>query len=357
MTLILNNEEVAELLDMPTCIEAMEKAYAGLSRGTGVSRRRSDCLVPGPLPDSTYGLKSMDGVSPELGVGAVRINSDIVTRPVIDGKPRRVKMAAAPGERYCGLVLLFSIETGEPLAIFPDGVAQRMRVGATNGMATKHLARPETPEVGLIGSGWQAGAQLMAMAAVRKVRRVRCYSATPQNRERFSTEMSRRLDLEVVPVESAEAAVKGADVVLCATSSLAPIFKAEWLEPGMHLSSIKRPEVEPAAVRRADRVFIHSADGSPLEVRATGVASPDAGDGGKSALVDEFDFQTLPRLADLVAGKAQGRASETEITCFLNNIGLGFQFAVVGRVAYDKARAQGAGRELPTEWFTQKEHP
>ena len=83
----------------------------------------------------------MDGVIPKLGIGAVRINSDIITWPKRGNNMRREKVPAAPNNRYVGLVLLFSVENGEPLAIMPDGVMQRMRVGAANGLGIKHLAR------------------------------------------------------------------------------------------------------------------------------------------------------------------------------------------------------------------------
>ena len=82
---------------------------------------------------------------------------------------RRVKLPAAPNGRFVGLVLLFSSETGEPLAIFPDGVIQRMRVGAANGIGVKHLARKDACTVAILGAGWQAGAQLMAVCAVRAI--------------------------------------------------------------------------------------------------------------------------------------------------------------------------------------------
>jgi len=237
-------------------------------------------------------------------------------------------------------------------------VVQRMRVGATNGLATKHLARADTPEVAIIGSGWQAGSQLMAMAAVRDVRRVRCFSPNEVNRRAFSREMSDMLGLDIEPVGAPEDAVRSADVVLCATSSMAPIFPPEWLAPGMHVSSIKRPEVAPETLRRVDRFVIHNRDAAPLTVVGAGARTPEAADGGRApALVEEFDFDALPILPDLVAGKAAGRASDAETTCFVNNIGLGFQFAVVGSVVYRRAKEQGAGRELPTEWFTQKERP
>ncbi len=357
--LVLNNEEITALIDMPTCIAAMETAYRGMAEGRGVNRRRSDTLVEtGPADSGTvYSLKSMDGVSPDLGVGAMRINSDIITYPEIAGRKRRVKVPAAPGERFVGLVLLFSSETGEPLAIFPDGVVQRMRVGAANGLATRYLARAETPRVGIIGSGWQAGAQLMAMTSVRNVEKIRCFSPTEANRNAFAARIGPMIGVDVEPVASIEAAIEGADVVLCATSSIEPFFQAEWVHPGLHISSIKRSELYPDAVRKVDRLVVHSRDGAPILAMAAGVEPPLADRPDSGALLDVLDFETVPLLADLVAGKTPPRQSDEETTCFINNIGMGFQFAIIGRVVYDRARQAGAGRELPTEWFTQNEHP
>jgi alanine dehydrogenase len=132
LTLILSNQDVEKLLTMRECIEVLEEAYIELSEGRGVNRRRSDCLVPSTRDDALYSLTSMDGVIPKLGIGAVRIDSDIVTWPRRGNNMRRVKVPAAPNGRYVGLVVLFSSENGEPLAILPDGVMQRIRVGATN---------------------------------------------------------------------------------------------------------------------------------------------------------------------------------------------------------------------------------
>src|SRR5207253_8550499 len=136
-----------------------------------------------------YSLKSMDGICPKLGVGAVRINSDIITWPEFGGNARRVKLPSAPNQRYVGLVLLFSSETGEPLAIMPDGVMQRIRVGAANGLGIKYLARQSASSVGILGSGWQAGAQLMAVCAVRDIKTIRCFSPDRDRREAFAREM------------------------------------------------------------------------------------------------------------------------------------------------------------------------
>src|SRR6478735_6997833 len=101
MTLILSNDDVARLLTMRECIDVLEDVYVDLSEGRGVNRVRSDCLVPSGRKDALYSLKSMDGVIPKLGIGAVRIDSDIVTWPKEGNNVRRVKVPAANG-RYVG---------------------------------------------------------------------------------------------------------------------------------------------------------------------------------------------------------------------------------------------------------------
>lgn len=357
MTLLLSNEEVHALLPMPECLAALEHAYRELAAGRGVNRRRSDTFSQTSREGALYSLKSMDGIAPSLGVGAVRINSDIVTWPERAGNARREKVPAAPGGRWVGLVLLFSSETGEPLAIFPDGYLQRLRVGATNGLGAKYLAREDSRTVGLLGSGWQASGQLMAIVAVRRIEQVRCYSTSAENRQAFAARMGRELGVEIQPVATADEAVRGADVVLCATNSIEHVLFERQVEPGMHLSSIKRPEIQSAAIRRADRIVVHTHEERPRHHLAAGVAVPEAGEGKGWNLGADLDFQTLPELKDLVAGTVAGRGGPGDVTCFLNNIGMGFQFAAAGAAVYRKAREQGAGRELPTEWFTEDVHP
>ncbi len=357
MTLILSNADVEQLLTMPDCIAALEEAYVDLADGRGVTRTRSDTITPTNRDDALYSLKSMDGVVPALGVGAVRINSDILTWPKIGNNSRRVKVPAAPGNRYTGLVLLFSTETGEPLAIFPDGVMQRIRVGATNGLGIKYMARENAKSIGILGSGWQAGTQLMAACAVRKIESIRCFSPNKENREKFSAEMSEILGIEVVPVAQTEDAIAGADIVMCSTNTVDAVFFERWLEPGMHLSSIKRPEVEPAAILRADRVVVHTHDGKPLHTVSKGLELPEDQENRGWQVASEIDFKKLPTLPEVIAGRVAGRSSDTEMTCFLNNLGLGYQFAAAGAVVYKRAKEQGLGHDLPTDWFTEDVHP
>jgi alanine dehydrogenase len=355
MTLILSNADVEKLLTMPECIEALEQSYVELVEGRGVNRTRSDCITPTSNPDAIYGLKSMDGVIPKFGIGAIRINSDIVTFPKKGNNVVREKVPAANG-RYVGLVLLFSSENGEPLAILPDGVMQRMRVGAANGLGIKYLARGNAKTVGILGCGWQAGAQLMAACAVRKITSVRCFSPTKERREAFAQEMSALLGVEVTAVDQPETAIGRADIAMCASNSLDPIFFERWIEPGMHLSSIKLPEIEISAIKRADRLVLHVHEQKPIHVTTRDLAlAKQANEHGWSGRGIEFD--RLPTVPDLITGRAQGRQSDGEVTCFLNNIGLGYQFAAAGAVVYRKAKDSGLGHELPTEWFTEDVHP
>jgi ornithine cyclodeaminase/alanine dehydrogenase-like protein (mu-crystallin family) len=197
----------------------------------------------------------------------------------------------------------------------------------------------------------------MAACAVRNIESVRVFSPTKANREGFAAEWSGRLNVKIMPVDTPEAAVKGADMALCATNALEPVFFEGWVERGMHLSSIKRPELEPAAVRRADIVAVHSRDGKPINVVAKDVVVAEEEAESKTAKEDRIDYKPLPTLPDLISGNGPKRTSPDQITCFLNNIGLGFQFAVVGGVFYQKAKAAGLGHVLPTEWFTEDVHP
>ncbi len=357
MTLILSNDDVDKLLTMPECIDVLEEAYVELIEGRGVNRTRSDCITPTSRPDAVYGLKSMDGVIPRFGIGAIRINSDVVTFPKKGNNIVREKVPAAPGARYTGLVLLFSSENGEPLAILPDGVMQRMRVGAANGLGVKYLARKDASTVGILGCGWQAGAQLMAACAARKITSIRCFSPTRQRREDFARQMSDLLSVNVTPVDQPEDAIKGADIAMCASNSLDNIFFERWVEPGMHLSSIKQPEIEIKALKRADRIVLHAHEESPLHVTTRDLELAKKANEHGWSVGKELNFDKLPTLPDLIVGRAEGRKSDAEVTCFMNNIGLGYQFAAAGSIVYRKAVETGTGRNLPTDWFTEDVHP
>ena len=196
----------------------------------------------------------------------------------------------------------------------------------------------------------------MAACAVRDIKTIRCFSPSKERREAFCKEMSAILKIEVQPVDQPEAAVKGVDIALCATSSEEAIFFKERLEPGMHAGSIRKPEIEMDAIRKADRVVIHSRDVKPITEVSIELRKKPAAERGAVKSTD-VDITKFPTIAEVIAGQAQGRQSDTEITCFMNNLGLGYQFAAVGSVVYRKAKEQGVGHDLPTDWFTETIRP
>ena len=167
MALVLSNEDIVKLLPMDVAIGALEPSYCDLARGEALSPARLDLLTPLPEKEKcVYEFKSMPAVYPRKKVAAWRVNSDFLTWRNRAGTVRREKEPRAPGDRYVGLVLLFSMETGELTTVFPDGEMQPIRVGAANGIAAKPLARPDASTVGLLGSGFQAGAQLQDRKSV-----------------------------------------------------------------------------------------------------------------------------------------------------------------------------------------------
>ena len=342
--LILSNEDAEELLTMPDCIAALDEAYREQANDEAVNAARSDAVTQAGRPDTVYSLKLMGAVVRSLGVGVVRLNSDIISF----ANQRQKKLPLAPGGRYTGLVLLFSTETGEPLAIFPDGVLQLMRVGATSAIAARYLAREDARTVAVLGAGAQAAGHVRAIAALRRLDGIRCYSPTADRREAFCREMQDRTGIAMRGVSSPEQAVRGADIVLCATNSVRHVFMPEWFEPGMHVCTIRGPELDPGVVKQSDVIAVHDR-GVPASAAATrGVVLPK----DRHAIAG-LDVSRVPTLAQLVAGSARGRSTAQQKTCFVNLPGTGLQFAAAGAAFYRKARAAGRGREVPTEWFTE----
>jgi len=206
----------------------------------------------------------------------------------------------------------------------------------------------------LLGTGWQAGSQAMAICAVRQIERIACYSPREDGRRSFAAEMSAKLGIEVTAAASARQAVRGADVVLCATNSMQPMLPADWLEPGMHVSSLKRLELDPSVAAAADLVVTHSrnADAPAQIIRADGADLARDTDREKAALARAINEDAMPTLADIVLGRAAGRRRDRDITLFLNYTGLGYQFAATGALIYRRAMEHGIGRVLDTDWLT-----
>jgi ornithine cyclodeaminase/alanine dehydrogenase-like protein (mu-crystallin family) len=360
MTLVLNNEEVRNLLPMEAAIEALEPSYCDLSIGEALCPARRDLLVPLPGPEKcVYEFKDMPAVYPRKKIAVWRVNSDFLTWHNRAGTVRREKDPRAPGGRFVGLVFLFSMETGELEAIFPDGEMQRIRVGAANGIAAKHLAREDSSILALLGSGFQAGAQLLAMCAVRPIRQVRVFSPSERHRSEFVREWSGKLTIPIVAVSSGREACEGAHIVAAATNAAQPVMEASWIQPGMLITSIRPYEFDRATLERCDVIIIHNRESAPESFLTGGDPSvvPEIAGGAAKAKGGVIEWGEQKDIGEMLLGKAPRRTAASQVTCFVNNIGLSLQFAACGAAVLERARQQNVGRQLPGEWFTETEHP
>ena len=357
--LILSNEDIEKILPVGTCLEVLEEAYRDLGNGMAATVPRYDVFSP-TKPNEFYEYKTMSGVLPGRNVAALRLNSSVVKWYEKAGGVRKDKLPVAGGDKYVGLVMLFSTETGEPLAIFPDGYVQKLRVAGASAIAARYLARKDSQVMALLGAGWQASAHLVTMSLIRDLKRVKVFSPTAESRRRFVAEWSGKASAQLTESGSAAEAMEGADMVIATTNSISPLFPGEALKPGVHVSCVKPCELDAATYQRSEPLIIHWREAKPFQI-TIGVdrqSIPDVTEGWQHPLTREdcaiWDF---PTLSELVNGQHPGRTKADAISCFCNNVGLGLQFAAVGSEVFARAREARVGREIPTDWFLEDVHP
>jgi alanine dehydrogenase len=357
--LILSNEDIEKILPVGACLEVLEEAYRDLGNGMAATVPRYDVFSP-TKPGEFYEYKTMSGVLPARHIAALRLNSSVVKWYEKAGGIRKDKLPVAGGDKFVGLVMLFSTETGEPLAIFPDGYVQKLRVAGASAIAARYLARKDATVMALLGAGWQASAHLITLSMVRDLRQVRVYSPTPESRRRFVENWSGKVAAQLIECASANEAIETADMVICTTNSISPLFDGTILPPGIHLSCVKPCELDATAYRRADPLIIHWQEAKPFQI-AIGVerqSIPDVAEGWQHPLTrEDCAIWNFPTLSQLVNKQHPGRTNEQAISCFCNNVGLGLQFAAVGSEVLARAREARVGREIPTDWFLEDVHP
>lgn len=355
---LLNNDDVRTLLDMPSTIAALRTGYDDLASDGAAYIPRIDLYAPTDRhDDGYYRWGSMAGASRSFDVVATRMKSDVVTWP---GGRTEEKYCVEPGT-FCGLVLVFRITDGAPLAIIQDGYLQHMRVGASAGIGVDVLARKGPLRLGLLGSGGMAETFIDAIAEVRELVGVRVFSPTAAHRDRFAAAAAERLGVPVEPVASAQLAVEGADVVARATDSLEPTFEAVWLEPGATVVCVSRRELSAGILERADRHFQlgHSTirpgvDVPGMEWSLQGKAAYVVGTAEERRRLPSrrgAERVVLPLLTDVMAGDVPGRTSDDEVILYMNGGTQGLQFAAVAGQVVRTAVERGVGRALPLEWF------
>jgi alanine dehydrogenase len=373
--LLINNEIVSQLLTMSDCIRVQEEAFSKLPTGGSIHRPRIDMYFPCARDDGYFRWGTMEGAND--GYFAIRMKSDVITWPKgQDGNWTEDKHCREPGT-YCGIIFLISTRNAEPLAFINDGVLQHMRVGGGAGIGVKYLSREDSHIVGMLGSGGMARTFLDAFRSVRDIRQCRVYSPNPKNREAFAEEMTRRFGIEVRAVDNPRDAVKGADILSSCTDSMQPVYDADWVEKGMHVTNLGRREMPDAVMDKFDLVVRQGTAGlqmkqterfqaerglSPAafiggtieEMKRLPEKNPQPGFGGDSPdFMDRGKGGDKPDFADLISGKCPGRTSHDQITFYRNVGNQGLQFSSVGGWVYAQALKAGKGQVIPTDWFLQ----
>lgn len=345
--LLISDPEVRQVLKMTDCIAAMERAFAEEARGIAVNRPRTRYKVPPDLDKPGYMANIIAGAVPSSGVAALRYDSTIVQERVFAGTKRMD--FPSPTKRSWGFVLLFSLETGEPLALIHDFSLSAIRVGATTGIAHRALSKKDSKVVGLFGSGNEARRNLEAICCVRAIESVKVYSSTKEHRERFAEEMTELLNVEIQAVSTPEAVIKGADIVMCATNSSQPVFDGRRLEPGQLVTTIantdgvhRRTEADATTMIRSDLIVLNNKETAITNQQRELLDLIDQG---------KFGWGKVCELGQVLTGKHPGRANDQQIIYYKSNTGVGIQFAAAGALIYQACKKQGLGRELPSEWF------
>lgn len=324
MTLLLNKNDVAKVLQMSDCMDAVERAFAELAAGTAVLPLRTNIKPEGGL--ALY----MPAFLPSSGALACKVVTVYKDNPKKHNLPTTI-----------GKVLLQNPETGEVICIMDGGYLTAVRTGAVSGVATKYMARKADGQVAAIfGAGVQAKMQLWAVAEARKLSKALVFDIMPGAPESFAKEMGDKLKLDIAVADSSDAMLKEADIICTATSSPEPIFDGDKVKPGTHINGIgshtpNARELDTAIIKRSKIV----ADSYEACLKEAGdIMIP-------IARGEITDTHMYAELGEVVNGEKPGRTNDEDITIFKSN-GLAIQDAATAKLVYDKAVAAGIGQSV-----------
>jgi ornithine cyclodeaminase len=321
---LLNEAQVRHLLPMSDLVTAMEDALARFSAGDVLQPVRT-VLTVGPT-------RAYFGVMPAYMPQPARLGAKLVT--VFNGNEAR----GLPS--HLATIVLLDPDTGGLQAILDGRYITEARTAAVSAVSARHLARAEASTLALIGSGVQARSHLEAMAAVRTLTDIRVWSPRQASRERFVGEMAPHAAGRLRATDTAEAAVRGADIVVLVTSSPTPVLDGAWVAEGAHVISVGacRPdqrEMDPALVARA-RFYVDSRAAAVVE-------SGDVVLGVKEGRFTESHI--AGEIGEVVLGRAPSRTSADEVTIF-KSLGMAVEDVVAADLVLRRAVEQGSGAEL-----------
>ena len=320
--LVLSAAEVEQLLSMESCVELMAETLAAFARGEMEMPLRTVMR-----PSDAAGLM---GLMPayDRGDGAFGVKAICV----FSGNPKIGKDA------HQGGVLLFSGETGEPLAMINASAITAIRTGAVSGVATRLLARDDANKLTIIGAGVQARSHLRAIACVRKISEARVVSRNVEHAQKLADEMSNLVEFPITAETDVASALRGADIIVTATSSHEPVLQREWISPGAHINAIgtyspQSREIDTATMAAAS-LFTDRRESMFKE----------AGDYLMAANKGAIDESSLKgELGELLIGSKRGRSSDDEITLF-KSLGLAVEDLACAKFLFSEAKRSSVGQ-------------
>lgn len=316
MALYLNEHEVSSLLDMPMIMSAVEEVMMAHARGEVVDYPRQRVRLPGSMTHMLQG-----------GVPAANLSG--------------FKVYTSAGGHNRFWVHLFDSNTGAAVAVLEADRLGMMRTGAAGGLATRCLARPESEVVGVFGAGWQAEGQVLALAELKTWSLIKVFARNADRVAEFCARLREVTGQNIVPAASAEETVRDSDVIVTITTSPKPLFNAEWLKEGAHITasgsnSLVRQELSEAVLRKVDLICV---DARETAIREAGDLLPLLEKGrSRSGL--------WPELGEILCGMRPGRTHAQQITLFESQ-GMGVQDLAVAAKVFERAQQQGLGVALP----------
>lgn len=322
--LVLSEKEVQSLIDIEELIETLEQAHIQFATGKAVMPVRQ--VVP--LPQINGRITSM----PAYLSDANALGMKVVTYFAENPKQGLPSILAA--------VSLYSPETGKLMALMDGSYVTAIRTACASAVATKALANPETPVLGILGAGVQARAHIRAISAVREISAVKVYSPSGQSALRLKAEMESECGVKVEVVDGAEKAIRSADLLVTVTTAKEPILQVEWLKPGVHINAVgsHRPdlrEIDGATLARAI-VVVDSRDAIMAECGDILLAL-------KEGAITQSHIRG--EIGEVLAGIEPGRKSPTEITLY-KSVGIAIQDVATAQLVYRKALERKVGTNV-----------
>jgi len=312
----LTEGDVRELLDMEIAIDVVEEAFRQLASGAAMNVPRARAQAEGLY------LHTMSATAQYLGCAGWKAYT-----------------TTSNGARFH--VGLYSIKSGELIALIEANHLGQLRTGAASAVATECMARPDAKVVGLFGSGYQARTQLKGVCSVRKIELVEVYSRDEERCRQFAELMSEWCNTKIVPSRNPDEVAAEKDIVICATSARTPLFEGKVLDEGTHLNVVgsnylNKAEIDVTTVHRADTIVCDSIEQCRLE----------AGDFVQALEAGAVEWSNMHELADVIAGRETGRKTAESITLF-KSVGLALEDVALAARLVELAGKEGLGRQLP----------